>query len=171
MQFKTKEFIIREFRKGDEYSLQRNISHKYIYRNTSTIPYPYTIKHAKAWIKKAISKAKNKEKKFHYFAIDINSEVVGGIGIDGIQDGKGEIGYWIAKKYWNRGIISKSVRIISEMSFKKLKLVRIYAHVLVGNKSSRKVLEKNGFKLEGVLRKTGYKDGKHFDCCMYAKIK
>ena len=171
MKFKTKYSTIREFRKGDEISLQKNINHKYIYHKTSTIPYPYTMKHAREWIKKTSSKTKSKKKKFYYFAIDISNEVAGGISIDNIGNGKGEIGYWLAKKYWKRGIISRSVKIISNFGLTKLKLVRIYAHVLPANKASRRVLEKNKFKLEGILRKTGFKDGKYFDCCMYAKVR
>jgi len=47
MIIKSKRFILRDYRKGDEKSLQKNINDLDIYRYTSRIPYPYKIKDGK----------------------------------------------------------------------------------------------------------------------------
>lgn len=54
---------------------------------------------------------------------------------------------------------------------KKFDIKRIEAGVFSWNKASMKVLEKNGFKLEGILKKAIKKENKYIDEHMYAKIK
>jgi len=53
----------------------------------------------------------------------------------------------------------------SEMGFKKL-----FAPVLEPNRASMRVLEKNGYLLEGVLRKECFKGGHYFDGYYYARL-
>jgi hypothetical protein len=57
------------------------------------------------------------------------------------------LGYWIGRPYWGRGIATAAVGQAVEFAFQQLKLPRVRAEVLEFNESSRKVLEKNGFKL------------------------
>ena len=164
-------FILRPYKKGDEKSLALNINNKKIYRNTLHIPYPYTLKDAKKWIDDNLKEAKNKEPKSINFAIDIKGEVAGGIGFDNIQEHKAEIGYWLGEKYWSQGIMTQAVKLITKFGFEKLKLKRTYGFVFLWNKPSARVLEKNGFKLEGILRKNVKKDNKLLDSYIFAKIK
>ncbi len=168
MMLKTKQFTLRPFRKGDEHSLQKNINDKGIYRYTLRIPHPYTAKHAKEWVKTTTSQSK---KNFSRFVIDIDGEVAGSVAIESIEGAKGEIGYWLAKKYWNKGITTRAAGMMAKIGFKNLKLKRIYANIHVNNRASARVLEKNGFKKEGCLRKAGFKEGKVFDVFLYAKVK
>lgn len=165
-------FILRPFRKGDEESLVRNINNEKIYRPTLRIPYPYTMNDAKKWIEECEKNDKEKENPNAVnFAIDANGEVVGGIGLSKIvKQHKGELGYWLSENYWGKGIMTEAIKLIIEFGFKQLKLVRIYADVFPFNKASMKVLEKNGFKLEGILRKNTLKDGKYIDDYRFAKV-
>ncbi|MFH0868271.1 MAG: GNAT family protein [Candidatus Woesearchaeota archaeon] len=166
---KSKKFILRPYRKGDEESLIKNINDKVIYRYTCNIPYPYKQKDAKQWI--ARCKKRNKKKTEINFAIDINRKVVGGAGFLNIENHKAEIGYWLGKKYWGKGIVTEAVKLVTNFGFKKLHLKRIYATVFLKNKASARVLEKNGYKREGIMRKFHLKDGKFLDAILYAKVK
>jgi len=74
MAIKTRQFTLRPFREGDEKSLQKNINDKAICRYTLRIPYPYTSKHAKNWVR--VNTARSK-KNFHRLVIDIDGEVAG----------------------------------------------------------------------------------------------
>ena len=168
---KSNKFILRPFKRGDESSLKENINNKKIYRNTLSIPYPYTLKDAKDWITKNLKEMKRKRPNMINFAIDINGEVVGGIGLRKIEGHKAEIGYWLAEKYWGQGIMTKAVKLVTEFGFKKLKLKRIYAYVFSWNKASMKVLEKAGYKLEGILRKDVKKNNKFIDTFLFAKVR
>lgn len=62
-----------------------------------------------------------------------------------------------------KGIMSKALRQICELAFQGL----IYEpHI-----ASRRVLEKNGFVLEGIKKQAVIKDEKIYDLCVYGKIK
>jgi RimJ/RimL family protein N-acetyltransferase len=168
---KSKHFLLRPFKKGDEYSLAKNINNKKIYRNTLNIPYPYTLKDAKDWINKNLKEIKKRKPTKINFGIDIQGEIVGSIGFGKIENHKAQISYWLAERYWNQGIMTEAVKLITKFGFEKLKLKRIEAFVFTFNKASKRVLEKAGYKFEGVLRKNSKKDNKFFDDYLFAKIR
>jgi len=168
---KAKKFILRLYRKGDEKSLAKNINNKKIYRNTLHIPYPYTLKDAKEWVAKNLREAKKKDPAKISFVIDIRGEVAGSVGFSKIEGYRAEIGYWLAEKYWSKGIMTEAVKSATKFGFEKLKLKRIYAYVFPFNKPSMRVLKKAGFKFEGILRKEIKKDNKFLDGYLFAKIR
>jgi RimJ/RimL family protein N-acetyltransferase len=168
----NKMFMLREIQKGDEFDIAKNANDKIISRNTAAIPYPYKLKDAKNWIAICLKDEKKKERENFVFVIVINNEVVGTVGIHHIEKNhKAEIGYWLARKHWGKGIMPKAVKIVTDFGFKKLKLRRLYAGVYSFNPPSMRVLEKNGYKLEGTHKKDIKKNGKLFDKHMYAKVK
>lgn len=65
---------------------------------------------------------------------------------------KAELAYYIDKLYEGRGIITEGLRFISNYAFDEIGLKKVYARVFPYNYGSKKVLLKNGFQLEGVLR-------------------
>lgn len=65
-----------------------------------------------------------------------------------------EIGYWLGEPYWGRGLMSQAVTMICEEAFEKLPIVRIQAEIFARNMGSRKVAEKCGFRMEGILEKS-----------------
>ena len=168
---KSKKFILRPFKRGDENSLRENINNKKIYRNTLDIPYPYTLKDAKDWISRNLREMRRKKPTMINLVIDINGEVAGGIGLNKIEGHKAEIGYWLAEKYWGQGIMTQAVKLMTKFGFEKLKLKRIYAYVFSFNKASKRVLEKAGYKFEGILRKNTKKDNRFIDDYLFAKAK
>ena len=168
---RSRKIVLRPFKKGDEESLIRNINDKEIYKRTLRIPFPYKLKDAKEWVKGCISSAKKRQKNSVNFAITINEEVIGGIGFDQIQQHKAEIGYWLAKQYWNKGIMTEAARLATKFGFDNLKLRRVSAYVFLKNNASARVLEKNGYRKEGLLRKYHLKDGKYIDAMLYAKVR
>jgi ribosomal-protein-alanine N-acetyltransferase len=82
-----------------------------------------------------------------------------------------DIGYWLGVPYWNNGYMTEAVRLICHFSFKYLDSVRAYATVFVGNTGSRKVLEKNGFSLDGTLRGHVYKRGGFLDAWFFTLLR
>jgi len=171
MIIKTKKFTLRPYRKGDERSLQENINDRHVYRYTCRIPHPYTIKDAKEFINNYLNKYNKKGSDKFILAIEIDGQIVGALGLEDIKKHMAEMGYWIGKKYWNKGIMTEAVRIMTRIGFRKYKLTRIYAQTFLKNTASRKVLEKNGYKIEGIMRKDTLKDGKLYDSTIYAKLK
>ncbi|MGH9880451.1 MAG: GNAT family N-acetyltransferase, partial [Pyrinomonadaceae bacterium] len=82
-----------------------------------------------------------------------------------------EFGYWLARPYWGQGIMTDAVRVFVRYAFSELGLLRLTAHVFESNIASARVLEKNGFKLEGHLREHFIKDGKLIDVRFYGLLK
>jgi len=166
---RSTKFKLRPIKKGDESSLIKNINNKKIARNTLRIPYPYTLKDARSWIKHSL-KLRRKKTEIR-FVIDMNGEVVGGVGINKIEHHKGELGYWLGEKYWGQGIMTEAVKLVTKHAFTKLGLRRLYAHVFSFNKASARVLKRAGYKYEGTLRKNTLKKGRLIDNLLFAKIK
>lgn len=59
------------------------------------------------------------------------------------QDGKREVGYWLGKEYWGKGIATQALKEF----FHQMKIRPVVAHVAKHNIASRRVLEKCGFTL------------------------
>lgn len=75
----------------------------------------------------------------------------------------GDIGYALAPQAHGHGYATEAVREILRFAFEEREAVRIEAQVFVGNVSSRRVLEKNGFQYEGTLEQIILKRGKRID--------
>ncbi|HLC60000.1 MAG TPA: GNAT family protein [Candidatus Nanoarchaeia archaeon] len=171
MIIKTRKFTLRPYKKGDEKSLTENINDWNVVRYTCSIAYPYSHKIARVWIEKNLRLFKTKNKKEINFAIDVGGEVIGGIGFKNMDCVKAEIGYWLGKKHWGKGIMTEAVMLMTDFGLKKLKFRRIYANVMIPNKASIKVLEKNRYRREGRLKNFYTKDGKLIDVFLYARTK
>ncbi len=181
---KTKQFILRPFQRGDAPSMQRNIDNKIIHRNTLRLPYPYTLKDAEKWVRKNIREEKKpytagfvkeemskKQRKMFNFIIEINGEAAGSVGLSSIHFPRAELAYWLAEQFWGQGIMTEAVGFTTEFGLKELKLRRIFAGVFPYNKASVRVLEKNHYKLEGILRKNLVKNRKVIDEYVFARVK
>lgn len=168
----TKRFILRPFRRGDEAALARYINNRNIYRNTLRIPYPYRMRDAHAWVRQNAAAARARAKTEINFAIEIGGEAAGGIGLHKIEPRhKAELGYWLAEPYWGRGIMTEAVRQVVRFGFSQMRLVRICAKVFPWNRPSMRVLEKAGFKHEGILRKGARKGKRFIDEHVYAIVR
>lgn len=82
-----------------------------------------------------------------------------------------EIGYELSKEYWGKGIASEALEAIILYGFQHFQLERIEALVEPANSASSKLLEKNGFKREGLLRHYEFTCGKFDDLYMYSILK
>jgi len=83
----------------------------------------------------------------------VDGELGGSIGmrIDA-ADAKGEIGYWIDRRFEGRGVVTGACRLFVDHGFCELGLHRIEIHAAVSNLRSRAVADRLGFTQEGVLR-------------------
>src|SRR6476661_7870423 len=79
-----------------------------------------------------------------------------------------EVGYWIGREHWGRGIMVEAVRATTQYAFAELGLVRVFATPFVTTTRSIRVLEKAGYVLEGIMRRSAVKDGAILDQCLYA---
>lgn len=81
-----------------------------------------------------------------------------------------QIAFFLHPRYWNQGISTAVIRIVSKYGISTLGFKRIEAYVYHENIASAKCLEKAGFVREGVLRNKYQIDGRIDDCYIYAKL-
>lgn len=84
---------------------------------------------------------------------------------------KADIGYGVAAKYWGQGIATEAVKMaVKQVLMNFSEIVRLQAFTDVENKGSQRVLEKAGFKCEGLLRKYTFIKGSVKDTLVYSLL-
>jgi RimJ/RimL family protein N-acetyltransferase len=166
---KNYDVLLRPFEVNDASRMQQLANNMNVSRNLRDyFPHPYTLDDAHQFISKFL-----KQEPRTIFAIEYKGEYVGNVGLakgDDVYRKTAEIGYFIGEPYWNLGIMTKAVELITEYGFKELGLLRIHTGIFEFNKASMRVLEKCGFQNEGVFRASIFKEGRIWDEYRYAKI-
>lgn len=170
MMLKEGNIVLRSYLKTDAPDLVSIANNKNIWLNLRDgFPHPYNIKDADQFIKRV-----NSENDQHVFGIFDKGVLKGSVGLFVQQDVyrfSAELGYYIGEAHWGQGLATKAIRAIIKYGFKELELNRIYAGVFENNKTSFRVLEKNGFVLEGIKKQGVYKNNQILDEYFYALIR
>lgn len=160
---------IRPWKPEDAGPLATICNNKNIWMNVrDRFPHPYTVGNAVEWISYTLA-----QKPMQSFAITYKGNVAGAIGVtpkDDIYRKSIEIGYFIGETFWGKGIASEAVALLLEYIKKHFDVIRIYAEVFEHNKASMRVLQKNGFHLEGVREKAVVKNYVVMDDYVWVKI-
>lgn len=168
-------FALSPITSGDKVAYVQHLNDREIYLRTLNIPFPYDTAAADWWIGAVAESTQRNSGKAVSLAIrDAKGMLVGGIGFDGLVIGKthrAEIGYWLAKLYWGKGIMTAAVAKACDLGFSEYRLEKITAHIFAFNTASQRVLEKNGFLQEGELRRHYLKDGEVYDGKLFARLK
>src|SRR5512133_2076994 len=133
-------------------------------------PFPYSLKDAYDWLN--IILPENNPP--HFFAITLDSQLVGSIGIvtkSDIYRKNFEIGYFLSEDYWGKGIATRAIKAATSYAFRDFDIVRIYAEPFSDNVGSRRALEKAGFRLEATLKHNVIKNGIIKDSCIYSVLR
>jgi ribosomal-protein-alanine N-acetyltransferase len=170
MELKGPGFTLRGWRTDDAELLQKhadntNISDFLLDR----FPSPYTMDDAINWIKRMQS-----QDPLTIFAIAVDDKLVGAIGLELREDVYHKsplIGYWIGEEYWGRGIMTEAVKLITTYAFINFDVTRIQASIFGNNPKSMRVLEKAGFKKEGIMKNAIVKKGVILDEHIYVICK
>lgn len=168
---KNPEFILRPIRLDDAEAYFQSMQDSFT--KDGFMKVPKNINESRNEIKEKIFATKNKTGET--FTIEVNGEYAGYIELHDMNkkyhEHKAEIGYCLHPKFRGKGITSKAVKIVTDYAFKKYKLKRISGWCRTFNKASAKTLENAGFKLEGILRKNKFKEGKYLDDMVWAIVK
>lgn len=149
-------------------SLCNAVNREYL---ANRLPFPYTDADADWWLNMV---AEHDGKAGIFRAIVADGRVVGNISVEQKSDVYGkdaEIGYLLYTEEWSKGIMTAAVRGICDLAFAELDIIRITGLVYEPNTASRRVLEKNGFVLEGLMKNAVVKDNNIYNLCIYGKIK
>lgn len=158
---------VREYRPSDAASLSHHASNRAVWNTLrNRMPQPYTEEDAMWWINHCRDPANHVRSgtwtpetssqgpaRPTNFAITVNDEAVGSIGLDFKDDvyfRTAELGYWLGEEHWGKGIMSRVAPAFVQWAWTTFEiLVRIDAQTYETNRASHKVLEKAGFVYEG----------------------
>jgi RimJ/RimL family protein N-acetyltransferase len=163
-----------DFRSPDKGALIAHLNDRDIYDRTLRIPSPYTDASADDWLALVATITEQQGRPVQFAVRSADDALIGGCGFDGLQAGTShlaEVGYWLARPYWGRGLMTAVVQRACQHAFEEFGLVKITAHVFPHNQASARVLEKCGFQEEGFLRKHILKGGRFVDARLFALLK
>ena len=144
---RTERLLLRPGWGEDAPALARAIADETIVRNLASVPWPYGMADAEAFL------AAPRDPALPSFLITERTEgaprIVGACGLGRRPSGAVELGYWIARPYWGQGFATEAGTALVEIA-RTLKLPRLEASHFVDNPASGRVLEKLGFMPTGL---------------------
>ena len=143
----TARLTLRHPKPHDAPAITRAINDWEVIRWLSRVPYPYQQTDAAEFIDR--SEIAWTERNASRFVIILKSEIVGGIGLERHDKSLFNLGYWIARRHWNKGIATEAVFAIIDFSHEQLAASGITASCHEENQRSEKVLLKVNFSRVG----------------------
>jgi RimJ/RimL family protein N-acetyltransferase len=134
----------------------------------TNVPSPYGEEHAREFIAHGVP---GRQYDLQRAIVDpASDELLGSIGLWTVQEGVGELGYWVAAPARGRGVATRAVRLLAAWGFEARGYARIQLHTLPGNEPSERVAERAGFKREGLLRSFALMKGRRTDIVMFSLL-
>ena len=134
-------------------------------------PHPYSREDGEAFLRLCLSA---NEEEAILLALEAEGRAIGSVSLTRGQDVtrlSAELGYWLGRPYWGRGIMTGAVEELCRLGFARWDIRRIWAQVFAPNAASCRVLEKAGFRREGLLRQNVTKAGETMDSWVYGLLR
>jgi [ribosomal protein S5]-alanine N-acetyltransferase len=169
----TKRLLLRPPRPEDAPVVARLAGRREIADTTISIPHPYSEEQARQWIAASADLFANGKSVVFGLEVRDGRALVGAVGLREIETehSQAEMGFWVAVEYWGQGYTTEAALAVLDYGFNHLGLNRIYAHRMVRNPASGRVLAKVGMKPEGVLRQRVRKWGVFEDVVLLAALR
>jgi RimJ/RimL family protein N-acetyltransferase len=166
MELRDEEFLLRPWSESDVPALVEACNDPDIQRFIPVIPRPYTRQDALEFVR-----GESRPEIQHSFAVMMNGELVGAIGMSTNQSRTGHVGYWCAPQARGKGLTTRALRLLSRWAFDELDLERLELITDPDNVASQRVAEKVGYQREGVLRShLLHPDGRRRDSVMFSLL-
>lgn len=145
---RTPRLLLRPGFPEDAPALARAMSDRAIARNLAVVPWPYTLRDAEAFL------ASPRDPVLPSFLIFERTEgaplLVGACGLGRRPSGTVEMGYWIARPFWGRGLATEACIALIDIA-RTLGFPSLEASHFVDNPASGRVLDKLGFEGRGII--------------------
>jgi len=169
----TARLILRPLVLADAPAIQDAASIREVADAMISVPHPYPDGEAERYVKKQISEFEAGHSVAFVIERKPEKTFCGMIEIRQIERDhlQAELSFWLAVEVWKQGYMSEALKPILCFGFADLDLNRLYAYHMVRNPGSGKVLQKNGFVEEGVLRQRVRKWGVFEDVKLWAILR
>ncbi|MCS7037143.1 MAG: GNAT family protein [Saprospiraceae bacterium] len=170
------ELRLRQLTQDDFPALVEYLNDEDIFRNTRSIPHPYTLKDAQDFWEKLRQRSQEAGGAPHHWVIEHREHgFTGTISVflrEGIDSHSDEIGYVMGRPWRGRGYATAAVKALTAMQFEtRPNLIRLSAWVYSYNPASKRVLEKAGYVVEGFCRALLLKNGQPVDAWLLARLR
>ncbi len=118
---------------------------------TSRIPHPYGLKEAEAFLASRAEAAARGNLDLQIE--DWSGRLLGGLGVDSDAGPLPEVGYWIGRPFWGKGVATEALNAVLEALPTLLGRRGLAAGHFSDNPASGRVLEKAGFLYTGVVER------------------
>jgi [ribosomal protein S5]-alanine N-acetyltransferase len=108
------------------------------------------------------------------FAIDYDGQFAGQLNVGGVTRGSlhsAHLGYWVDRRMAGRGVMPTAVALVTDHCFHRVGLHRVEVNIRPENAASRRVVEKLGFREEGLRRGFLHIAGEWRDHISYALVR
>ena len=146
---RTERLLLRPGWREDAPALHRAIADERVVRNLATAPWPYSLADAEAYL--SADRKPWQPSLLIFRRTDAEPELIGTIGFGRRPNGEIELGYWIARPFWNRGYATEAGRAVIHAARHAFRLPRLSAGHFLDNPASGRVLEKLGFRPTGIV--------------------
>lgn len=140
----------------------------------TTVPSPYSKEDARAFVEEFCSNEWATGRGAVFAIVDsATGDLLGSIGLSGLDrsDGLAEIGFWTVPTARGRGVMVEAVQVVCRWAFAEMGRERIEWQAGVGNIASRRVAERAGFTMEGVLRSRLLLAGRRADAWVGSRLR
>ena len=142
----TPRLCLRRPRMADARALTGLANDWEVAKQTASLPHPYHLTDAKAWIATASDEIR--------FVVERRGGApIGALRLREREDRFG-IGYWFGRRHWDQGFATEAVAAAVRHAFQELGATKVAAGVFIENPASFRVLEKVGFTAIGVVERT-----------------
>ncbi|MGH8948272.1 MAG: GNAT family N-acetyltransferase, partial [Acidimicrobiia bacterium] len=87
------------------------------------------------------------------------------------EAGRGDVGYWLGKRYWGRGLMREALATVIDLCFEEFDQVKVEAEIFTANSRSKRLVESLGMQLEGTIRSSHHKRGEWVDAYIYGILR
>jgi ribosomal-protein-alanine N-acetyltransferase len=170
---RTARLLLGTFTPEDAPELQRLAGAREIADTTVSIPHPYDLDHALAWIGQQRREAVRGRATNFAIRLLPDGPLIGSAGLRDIDPEhlQAELGFWIGREWWGQGYAREAAAAVIRFGFESLGLNRICAHHMARNPAAGKVLRALGMRQEGLLRQRVRKWGVYEDVVLYAIVR
>ena len=145
---RTPRLLLRPGFPEDAPALADTIADEAVARNLAVVPWPYKLRDAEAFL--ASPRDPVLPSLLIFERTQAEPRLVGSCGLGRRASGAVEMGYWIGRPYWGRGLATEACGALIEIA-RTLGLASLEGSHFVDNPASARVLEKLGFEPLGVI--------------------
>ena len=146
----TPRLILRSLVPADAEAIHAIVSNWNVASMLATVPWPYTLDDAEAYVGHARKKEWQGEE-IHFAIVAKPGLTTGMISLVNLEM-EPRLGFFLAEEVWGRGLMSEALLAVCGLAFDRLHVEKLVSGVFSDNLGSLRVHEKCGFRITGTSR-------------------